>query len=188
MKIFKRNLVRYADAGLPILYVDTLEDDRAEKIIRELSDEHERDVIEWSLSGAWDFSGGQVLALPKADLATTLQLLIANDDLNNTFTERESTSRKIPAKPLDSLSLQSTSTETTFKPWQIWVIIIDTESARQQILQSRFSFISRRQRQVTSTQCALWALCTTKAKASKKMNRSLSRGRKKPLKPATFKE
>ena len=83
MKIFKRNLVRYADAGLPILYVDTLEDDRAEKIIRELCDEHDRDVIEWSLTGAWDFSGGQMMALPKADLAATLQLLIDNDDLDN---------------------------------------------------------------------------------------------------------
>ena len=83
MTKFERDLVRYTDAGLPILYVDTLEDDRAEKIIRELCTEHRRGLIEWSLAGAWDFSDGQNIALPKATLAETLQLLIDNDELDN---------------------------------------------------------------------------------------------------------
>ena len=83
MKTFERDLVRYTEAGLPILYVDTFEDDRAEKIIRGLCQKHHRDFVRWSLSGAWDFSGGQQIVLPKADLAATLQLLIENDDLDN---------------------------------------------------------------------------------------------------------
>ena len=83
MKTFRRNFVRYTDAGLPILYVDTFESDKAEKIIRELCDQHRRGVIEWSLAGAFEFAGGQKIALPKTDLATTLQLLIDDDNLDN---------------------------------------------------------------------------------------------------------
>ena len=83
MKTFRRNFVRYTDAGLPILYVDTFEDDKAEKIIRELCEQHRRGVIEWSLAGAFEFAGGQKIALPKTDLATTLQLLIDDDNLDN---------------------------------------------------------------------------------------------------------
>ena len=83
MKTFERDLVRYTDAGLPILYVDTFEEDKAKEIIHRLCKEHDRDFIEWSLSGAWDFSGGQQMALPKGTLADTLQILIQNDDLDN---------------------------------------------------------------------------------------------------------
>ena len=83
MKTFKRNFVRYTDAGLPILYIDTFEDDKAKEIIRELCRQHRRDIIEWSLSGAWDFSNKQPMSLGKIDLATTLQLLIDDNNLNN---------------------------------------------------------------------------------------------------------
>lgn len=83
MKIFRKNFVRYIDAGLPILYVDTFEGDKAKEIIRELCSQHRRGVIEWSLLGAWDFSDGQSIALPKGDLAATLQLLIDDDNLDN---------------------------------------------------------------------------------------------------------
>ena len=83
MMTFKRNLVRYADAGLPILYVDTFEEDRAKKIICELCKEHRLDRFEWSLLGAWIYKDGQAMALPKNDLATTLQLLIDDDNLDN---------------------------------------------------------------------------------------------------------
>ena len=83
MKNFERDLIRYTDASLPILYVDTLEDDRAEEIIRELCAEHRRGLIEWNLAGTWDFSDGQKIALPKDTLDKTLQLLIDNDDLDN---------------------------------------------------------------------------------------------------------
>lgn len=83
MKTFRRNFVRYTDAGLPMLYVDTFEGDRARKIIHELCQQTHRDVVEWSLLGAFDYSGGQKMALPKSDLASTLQLLLADDNLDN---------------------------------------------------------------------------------------------------------
>lgn len=83
MEIFKRDFVRYTDAGLPMLYVDTFEGDRARKIIHELCQQTHRDVVEWSLLGAFDYSGGQKMALPKSDLASTLQLLLADDNLDN---------------------------------------------------------------------------------------------------------
>lgn len=83
MKTFRRNFVRYIDAGLPVLYVDTFEGDKAKEIIRELCSQHRRGVIEWNLLGAVDFSDEQMLALPKADLAATLQLLIDDDNLDN---------------------------------------------------------------------------------------------------------
>lgn len=83
MEIFKRDFVRYTDAGLPVLYVDTLEQDRAKKIIREICTRNRRNVLEWSLLGAWDYSDGVTMALPKADLASTLQLLIEDNSLDN---------------------------------------------------------------------------------------------------------
>lgn len=83
MEIFKRDFVRYTDAGLPMLYIDTFEGDRARKIIHELCQQTHRDVVEWSLLGAFDYSGGQKMALPKSDLASTLQLLLADDNLDN---------------------------------------------------------------------------------------------------------
>jgi len=83
MKIFRKNFVRYIDAGLPILYVDTFEGYKTKEIIRELCSQHRRGVIEWNLLGAVDFSDGQTLALPKSDLAATLQLLIDDDNLDN---------------------------------------------------------------------------------------------------------
>ena len=83
MKTFKRNFIRYTDAGLPILYVDTFEENKAKEIIHELCTKQRRGVIEWNLLNAWDFSDGQTIALPKADLAETLQLLISDDNLDN---------------------------------------------------------------------------------------------------------
>lgn len=83
MKTFKRNLVRYADAGLPIIYIDTFEEDKAKEIICELCRQNRRGIIEWNLLGARDCSEGQNIPLPKADLAATLQLLIDDDNLNN---------------------------------------------------------------------------------------------------------
>ena len=83
MKVFERNFVRYTDAGLAILYVDTFEDDRAKKIIRELCRKNYRNVVEWNLLNAFDYSDGQTTALPKSDLASTLQFLIEDGNLDN---------------------------------------------------------------------------------------------------------
>lgn len=80
---FRKDFMRYTDAGLPVLYVDTFEDDKAKKIVREICKQSRRGVIEWSLSGAWDFSDEQSIALPKTDLSATLQILIDDDNLDN---------------------------------------------------------------------------------------------------------
>ena len=83
MKKFERNFIRYTDAGLPVIYVDTLEDDKARDIIFKICGRVERDIVEWSLSGAFEYSGTSVMEIPPADLAATLQLLIADDNLDN---------------------------------------------------------------------------------------------------------
>ena len=83
MKKFERNFIRYTDAGLPVIYVDTLEDDKARDIIFKICGRVERGIVEWSLSGAFEYSGTSVMEIPPADLAATLQLLIADDNLDN---------------------------------------------------------------------------------------------------------
>ena len=80
MKTFERNFIRYTDAGLPILYVDTFEDDKAKEIIHKICLKHGRGIIEWNLSGAFDLSDGQTVPLPKMNLAETLRLLISDDE------------------------------------------------------------------------------------------------------------
>lgn len=83
MGMFEENFKRYINAGLPIIYVDTLEDDTAKKIVLKICQDNGRDIAEWSLSGAYDYSDNYVVELPKADLASTLKLLIADDNLDN---------------------------------------------------------------------------------------------------------
>ena len=46
MNKFKRNFIRYTDAGLPVIYVDTLEDDRAKDIVFEICRDVGRDIVE----------------------------------------------------------------------------------------------------------------------------------------------
>lgn len=79
MRNFGRNLIRYTDAGLPILYVDTFEDDKAKEIIQKICKENHRGVIEWSLSGAWDHSITPAMAMPKMNLEETLNLLLSDE-------------------------------------------------------------------------------------------------------------
>lgn len=81
MKEFEKIFVRYLNAKLPVIYVDTLEDDQAKEIIFKICRNDNRGIIEWSLAGAYDYSDNS--EIPKSDLATTLQLLIADDNLDN---------------------------------------------------------------------------------------------------------
>ena len=81
MAKFEKTFTRYLDAVLPVIYVDTLEDDKAKEIIFKICQNDNRGIIEWSLSGAYDYIDNS--EIPQADLATTLQLLIADDNLDN---------------------------------------------------------------------------------------------------------
>ena len=79
MKNFEKNLIRYMDAGLPILYIDTFEDDKAKGIIQRVCKDNHRGVIEWSLSGAWDHSVTPAMPMPKMNLEETLNLLLSDE-------------------------------------------------------------------------------------------------------------
>ena len=79
MKIFEQNFIRYLNASFPIVYVDTLEDDKAKHIIHDICKQTQRGVIEWSLSEAKDYSVEPSLSIPLADLPSTLKLLIKNN-------------------------------------------------------------------------------------------------------------
>lgn len=79
MKNFEKNLIRYMDAGLPILYIDTFEDDKAKEIIQRVCKDNHRGVIEWSLSGAWDHSVTPAMPMPKMNLEETLNLLLSDE-------------------------------------------------------------------------------------------------------------
>ena len=81
MKKFSNDFVRYTDARLPILYVDTFEEDKVKNVIRNICKKNHRKVIEWSLSGALNYSENMVL--PKMDLAGTFNLLL--EDVDNSF-------------------------------------------------------------------------------------------------------
>ena len=81
MKKFSRDFVRYTDAGLPILYVDTFEEIKTKDTVRALCKKNNRNVIEWSLSGACNYT--ENMALPKMDLVGTLNLLL--EDVDNNF-------------------------------------------------------------------------------------------------------
>ena len=80
MKNFERDLIRYTDAGLPILYIDTFEDDKAKKIIQRVCKDNHRGIIEWSLSGAWDHSVTPAMAMPEMPLEKTLNILVSDEN------------------------------------------------------------------------------------------------------------
>lgn len=83
MSSFEQNFIRYINAGFPILYVETFEDDKTKKIIHEICQNNQIDIIEWNLAEAWDFSVDPPMSLPKADLASTLKLLVQDDNIND---------------------------------------------------------------------------------------------------------
>ena len=78
MRTFEQNFIRYLNAGFPIIYIDTSEDDKAKYIIHDICKQIQRGVIEWSLSEAWDYSVEPALPIPEADLPATLKLLAGN--------------------------------------------------------------------------------------------------------------
>ena len=78
-----KKLQKYINARLPILYIDTFEDDRAEKIIYDLAKKNGREVATWSLRGFQSKPG--VSPVP-GDLAKRLNMLLADP---------QETSRKI---------------------------------------------------------------------------------------------
>lgn len=78
MTNFEKNFMRYVDAGIPILYIDTLEDDKACEIIHEVCNKNlQRGIIEWNMSGGRDYSTNENLL--QMDLADTLLNIFLQD-------------------------------------------------------------------------------------------------------------
>lgn len=76
MEKFEDRLTRYMDAGLPLLYVDTFEEEKAIEIIRKVF--RERGVAEWNIRGFFDHQSNA--AMLEQSLADTLELLLSDEN------------------------------------------------------------------------------------------------------------
>ena len=73
---FEREFVRYMDAGVPILYIDTFEDNKAGEMIRKLCQQSNRNVTEWNLTKIveWNWNSEEKMTHCEAQpLAAMLQ-------------------------------------------------------------------------------------------------------------------
>ncbi len=76
MEQFERRLVRYMDAGFPILYVDTAEDEKAIERIQKVF--KGRGMIEWNIRGLFDSSTHSILL--EGSLSDDLELLLSDEN------------------------------------------------------------------------------------------------------------
>ena len=51
MKDFQEKIERYMDARMPMLYIDTFEDDIATAEIKHIAQRKRRGILEWSMQG-----------------------------------------------------------------------------------------------------------------------------------------
>lgn len=87
----RNNLSRYMDAGFPILYINTFDENKAEHTIREVADR--RTICTWSIAngyGEYSTKTHEWLLPPTKDESTELvrvleNKLIADDELNRTI-------------------------------------------------------------------------------------------------------
>ena len=71
MKHIKEQFIRYMDAGFPIIYLDTYEEDKADDLIRSVAGG--RKIEEWNVRGYFE---NQVLMQAEAPLEDILRTLI----------------------------------------------------------------------------------------------------------------
>ena len=84
MKDFQEKIERYMDARMPILYIDTFEDDIAADEIKNVARRKRRGIYEWSMQGFFFEEKDTIYAQSGAELVGTLkQLISAKDDLTN---------------------------------------------------------------------------------------------------------
>lgn len=77
---FKEKLVRYIDAGFPIVYINTFEEAKADRYISDVAGR--REIVEWNgANGFVDFATKHPL-IPGQSLEATLQLLSRGKELN----------------------------------------------------------------------------------------------------------
>ena len=83
MKI-KEKIIRYIDAGFPILYINSYEEEKVDKIITESASG--RIIYEWNgVSGFSDFMTKKSLNLSDSTLQGTLQFLINSNDIDGSI-------------------------------------------------------------------------------------------------------
>lgn len=75
MSDVKDKMVRYMDAGFPILYLNTFEEDKADAMIRSIAGG--KGILEWNIRGFFDYKGKT--ALSDISLKDTLSMLDGND-------------------------------------------------------------------------------------------------------------
>lgn len=75
MKNFETRLTRYVDAGFPLLYVDTFEEEKAVDAIKKTA--RGRGLLEWNIRGFFDHQAHA--SMTGQSLADTLELLLSDD-------------------------------------------------------------------------------------------------------------
>ena len=76
----KDKLNQYIDAGFPILYINSFEDDKVDDIIREIGDRKE--IIEWNgARGMVNFTTKAPQLISAGGLSETLNLFLVKDEL-----------------------------------------------------------------------------------------------------------
>lgn len=79
----KRDLLNYVDAGFPIIYIESFEEIKIDKLIKEVMGG--RKGIEWNGgTGFCDFVSKRQL-IPNKSLSETMDMLISNDDLRQKY-------------------------------------------------------------------------------------------------------
>lgn len=74
-------LSQYIDAGFPILFIHSYEEDKVDNIIKKSA--HGRDILEWNgVTGFTDFNSKRSYTLANPSLQGTLQFLIEGNELN----------------------------------------------------------------------------------------------------------
>lgn len=76
----KNNLMQYRDAGYPIIFIESYEEDKADKIIGEIADSARVQVIEWNGAvGACDFRTKKQKGTHKLMLDEFLEIVSKDD-------------------------------------------------------------------------------------------------------------
>ncbi len=75
MSTMKEKFVRYVDAGFPLIYLNTFEEDKADEMIRSVS--RGKGLIEWNARGFFDYK--ESVYTMGQSLFDTLELLLSDD-------------------------------------------------------------------------------------------------------------
>ena len=76
----KRKINQYIDAGFPVLYINSFEDDKLDVMLKELGEG--KDIVEWNAAkGLVDFETKTPQLVLSDDLSSVLNLFLDRDEL-----------------------------------------------------------------------------------------------------------